>query len=1061
MGRLIKIAIERPVSILALVMLTVLFGIVALRNIPIQMSPDIEKPILEVRVNWPGASPEDVDREVVTRLERELASLNGLEEMASRSSRGRARVTLTYNVSQDMDKALVLLLSKLSSVSDLPNDSKTPEVRTSNSDDSPIARMALVSTIEEENDLDGLGSFLESDIIEPLGRVNGVAEVTVYGGSSREMRIFVDPDKLVQYRLTLTEVINALRSSSTMMSVGVVNEGKRTYAVRAEAVNYTPQTASRIVLRTDVSETGTLVPLLLSDIATIRLQVQESTSIRRFMGDNAIIINVLRSQGTNVVETMKALAVVVDDLNATTLAARNLDLSIVYDETKYISSAIDLVQQNIWIGGVLALLVLLLFLRAALPTIIVFAAIPVSVIGTFVAIAGLGLSINVISLAGLAFAVGMVVDASIVSLENIFRLRQRGMSAENAAFHGGRQVWAPILGSALTTVIVFVPVLMLQLPVGQLFRDIGIAISVAVLISVVVSVTVIPALASRLLRGSADRFGALLPIPVVDHLARGFTALILHYATFAVRRRVVGLVVVGAVLAGAGGFSYRFMPQLDYLPDGNANFVFGRIFVPPGYSMEETVRIAEKMEAAARPLWEGEAPADGPPAIERFFFVAFSGGAFAGASAVDPSRVAGLQSVLMTPIFSEPGAGAFVRQSSLFGRSVGGSRSIRLDVSGPDRDTILPIAYRLNEALSTRFSRRDGNQIRAIPSLDNGAPQIRVSPDLIALARAGITVRELASTVDVFNDGANLIQIPIRGELIDMVLSGKDARNLTAAALSDIPVVTRVGDILRLDQLATLEFISAPEQIRRLGGRQSLSLQLRPNEAVPLEEAVQIIEDEILTDLRADATAAGVTIAIKGAASALKETWTAMQSNVATAIAVIFLLLVVLLRNFMLPLIILLAVPVAAAGGIGGLALLNIYIRQPLDMLTMLGFVILTGVVVNNAILMIEQALLQMREEAMDARAAIIEATRNRIRPIFMSTLTSLFGLVPLVIFPGAGSELYRGLGVVVFGGLGLSTISTLIIVPPLMSIALQSRFAGVVGLPPVINPKATKSEKP
>mgnify|MGYP001161251515 FL=1 len=1060
MGGLIKMAIERPVAILALVLLTVLFGIVALRNIPIQMSPDIEKPILEVRVNWPGASPEDVDREVVARLERELASLNGLEEMASRSSRGRARVTLTYNVSQDMDKALVLLLSKLSSVSNLPNDAKTPEVRTSNSDDSPIARMALISTIGEANDLEGLGNFLESDIVEPLGRVDGVAEVTVYGGGNREMRIFIDPEKLVQYRLTLTEVIDALRSSSTMMSVGVVNEGKRTYAVRAEALNYTPQTAGRIVLRTDLSETGTLVPLLLSDVATIKLQVQERTSFRRFMGEDAIIINALRAQGTNVVETMKALALVVDDLNATTLAARDLDLSVVYDETKYISSAIDLVQQNIWIGGVLALMVLLLFLRSALPTIIVFAAIPVSVIGTFVAIAGLGLSINVISLAGLAFAVGMVVDASIVSLENIFRLRQSGMNAENAAYHGARQVWAPILGSALTTVIVFIPVLMLQLPVGQLFRDIGIAISVAVLISVVVSVTVIPALASRLLRGRDDRFGALLPIPGLDHLARGFATLIIRYATFAVRRRVVGLVVVGVLLAGAAGFSYRFMPQLDYLPDGNANFVFGRIFVPPGYSMDETVRIAEKMEMAARPLWEGEAPADGPPAIERFFFVAFSGGAFAGASAVEPSRVAGLQSVLMTPIFSEPGAGAFVRQSSLFGRSVGGSRSIRLDVSGPNRDTILPIAYRLNEALSDRFSRREGNQIRAIPSLDDGAPQIRISPDLMALARAGVSVRELASTVDIFNDGANVIQIPIQGELIDMVLSGKDARNLTAAALSDIPVVTRAGNILRLDQLATVEIITAPEQIRRLGGRQSLSLQLRPNEAVPLEQAVQVIEDEILVDLRADASAAGVTIAIKGAASALEETWKAMQSNVATAIVVIFLLLVVLLRNFVLPVIILLAVPVAAAGGIGGLALLNIYIRQPLDMLTMLGFVILTGVVVNNAILMIEQTMLHVREEAMDVATAIIEATRNRIRPIFMSTLTSLFGLVPLVIFPGAGSELYRGLGVVVFGGLGLSTIATLIIVPPLLSIALQSRLAGAVITPPMIDLDAANSGK-
>ena len=214
MGGLIKLAIERPVAVLALIMLTVLFGIVALRNIPIQMSPDIEKPILEVRVGWPGASPEDVDREVVARLESELAGLNGVDELVSASRRGRATVTLTYAVGQDMDKALVLLLSKLSSVTGLPSDARTPEVRTSNSDDSPIARLALVAQPGADIDLEGLGNFVQSQIIEPLGRVNGVAEITFNGGGAKEMRVFIDPSKLTQFRLTLTEVFDALRSSS-------------------------------------------------------------------------------------------------------------------------------------------------------------------------------------------------------------------------------------------------------------------------------------------------------------------------------------------------------------------------------------------------------------------------------------------------------------------------------------------------------------------------------------------------------------------------------------------------------------------------------------------------------------------------------------------------------------------------------------------------------------------------------------------------------------------------------------------------------------------------------
>jgi HAE1 family hydrophobic/amphiphilic exporter-1 len=752
-----------------------------------------------------------------------------------------------------------------------------------------------------------------------------------------------------------------------------------------------------------------------------------------------VTLSAIREQGSNVVATMLRLRSVVDELNRNELDARGLDLRVVYDETGYISSAIDLVQQNIWIGGVLALSILMLFLRNIVPTVIVFAAIPVSVIGTFVAIAGLGLSINVISLAGLAFAVGMVVDASIVSLENIFRLRQRGIDAQNAAYHGARQVWAPILGSALTTVIVFIPVLMLDLPVGQLFRDIGIAISVSVLISVVVSVTVIPTLSARLLAGAADRFTHLPGIPLIDPVARVFAGFFTRYAGLVVQRKLAGLLSVATVLVVTVGSSVKLMPKLDYLPDGNANFMFGRISVPAGYSIDETLRIAERMEKAARPLWSGE-DTEGP-AIERFFFVAYSGGAFAGASAKDPARVKDLRMVLMKPIFAEPGARAFVQQASLFGRSVGGSRVVRVDVVGPNADDVLPVAIQVNDALAQRFPQREGNQIRSLPGLDSGAPQIRITPDLTALARAGVSVREFSSAIDVFNDGANVIQVPIEGQLIDMVVSGVNADNLTASKLKDIPIITRSGNVMRVGQLGVVEIISAPEQIRRLGGQQAVSIQLRPLESLSLEDVVAIIDDELLPSIREGAAANGVTIKLEGAASALAETWNAMKANVLTAIFIIFLLLVILLRNFILPMIIILAIPVSVAGGLAGLALLNVYIRQPLDMLTMLGFVILTGVVVNNAILMIEQTTLHIREEGLSPNDAILEATRNRIRPIFMSTLTSLFGLVPLVIFPGAGSELYRGIGVVVFGGLALSTLATLIIVPPLLGVTLNSRF--------------------
>ena len=277
--------------------------------------------------------------------------------------------------------------------------------------------------------------------------------------------------------------------------------------------------------------------------------------------------------------------------------------------------------------------------------------------------------------------------------------------------------------------------------------------------------------------------------------------------------------------------------------------------------------------------------------------------------------------------------------------------------------------------------------------------------------------------------------MPIAGDLIDLVMEGRQAGELSLADLNALPIVTRSGAVMRADQLADIQIVSAEQSIRRLGGKQALTVRLRPEESIALEDAIAKIESEILPKLTDTARDKNVNINVSGAASALAETWTAMQANVAIAIGVILLLLVVLLRSFTLPLVIIAAVPVAAAGGIIGLFIINQFIRQPLDMLTMLGFVILTGIVVNNAILLVEQTVLQIKEDGMAVEDAIVEATRNRIRPIFMSTLTSLFGLVPLVLFPGAGSELYRGIGTVVFGGLALSTIATLFIVPPMLSV--------------------------
>ncbi len=1039
MDSLIKFAIKQPIAVAAMVILIFAFGFISLQKIPIQMTPDIDKPILQVRVLWPGASPKDVEREVVTRVELAVSSLTGVENIESDSRFGSARVTLTYSVGQDMDIALVQLLSKVSSIDGLPFDAKRPTVRTSNSEDSPISYLAMIKLPESKiKDLWSLGDFVEYEIIEKLSRIEGISEISYRGGQKKELKVELDIQKLSKYSISIPTVLNALKASSAQVTVGEIIEGKRSYSVRAEAISYTPSSARNIILRSEIGLDGIPENIRLEDVAKIYMSYKKPTSFRRMNGKDAITFRVIREANSNVVEIIKNLKVEVEKLNKGILAKNGLDLKIVYDETVYINAAIKLVQQNIIIGGVLAICMLMLFLRNLRPAIIIMSAIPVSIIGTFVVISWLGLSVNVISLAGLAFVVGMVLDASIVSQENIFRLRQTGMTATLAAFNGSRQVWAPILGSALTTVVVFIPILLLDLPIGQLFRDIGIAISVSVLISVLISITLIPTVSARILSDTTKKQAKRFSIKFIDNLASKFAVVITKYASWSTTSLKAGLLVVFGLIVTSIIIIISFLPPLDYLPDGNRNFVFARISVPPGYNKEATLEISKAMERAAQPLWEAENDYNnGKPKIARFFFIAYSGGAFAGAAAENPERVREILPVLTKPIRDQPGAKAFAQQASLFGRSVGGSRVIKLEITGTSLDLIQPIAQKILLNIRSEFPQKNGHQVRSVPQMGTGSPQVIIRPIPERLADVGITARDLVQSLDVYNDGIKVIEIPFEGRLIELVLSSNKSNTNKIDDLKNLPLILETGELVKLSQVANINLIGVPEQIKRLFGKRVITLELRPHETVSLENAVLKLQNLVIKPL-VEEIPDNISINLSGAASELESTWISMKNNVMIAFVVIFLLLTVLMRSFILPFVIVITVPIAGAGGVMGLVILNQFSTQSMDMLTMLGFIILTGIVVNNSILMVEQTLWHIRYETMKVSEAITEATRNRIRPIFMSTLTSLFGLIPLVIFPGSGSELYRGIGTVVFGGLSTSAILTLLMVPPLLALALK-----------------------
>ena len=1031
---LARFAVERPVVVAAVVVVILLFGLVALRDIPIQLAPDVRRPVVTITTVWPGAAPAEIEREIVVRQEDTLRGLEGVRETVSRSLPGRAEITLEFAPGSNMDRALLLVANRLDQVTSYPEEADRPSIATAGAEDTPIAWLGVLRAPGNDRAIHTYGDFVETVIRDRIERVQGVARVNVFGGAERELQIVVDPFRLAQLGLTVADVGNALRGANASISGGDVDQGKRRYVVRTDGEVNTVERARAIVLRAAQGEPGSGIGrVTLGDVAEIRFGHKEPQATIRNRGEPAIAVNVVRQTGANVIETMREVEAVVEELNRSVLPGEGLRMRLLSSEKEYVEKAIANVLDDMKVGAALAVLVLLLFLRSPRATLVIALAIPVSVVGAFLAMAGLGMSLNVVSLAGLAFAVGNVVDAAIVVQETIDRLRREGVPARAAAIRAAREVWAAILISALTTVLVFVPIILTPLEVGQLFRDMAVAISAALILSLLVAVTLIPCLASRLLPDAEKSFR----LPLIDPLSERVAGVFAGVARLLTADRRLGLGVVATVTAAALLGTWWALPKLEYLPEGSRNQIFGVLVPPPGYNLATTTAIAERVETAAAPLWQGPQPEGGPPQIDNFFFVAQATQSFLGASAVDGRRVAELGPVLRAPALSEPGTFGIFTQPSIFGRGIGGGRTINLDVSGPDLPRLVEVARRAVGRLSQALPRETGNQFRPLPGLELGAPEVRVVPDATRLADAGVTARQLGLSVDAFNDGLRVEEITVDGRRIDITLKGPDGGVAATPDIGDLPVVTPSGHVLPVRALADVQLTAGPTEIRRVDRERTVTLAVVPAESLPLEAAVDILEREVIAPLLAEGLPPGVELRISGTADRLGETRDALAGDLLLAALVVFLAMAVTFGNFLYPVVVMFSIPVALAGGVAGLALLNLHIDQKLDMLTLLGFAILIGTVVSNAVLLVDQSLRHYREDGMDVRTAVVTAARNRVRPIFMTSFTGIFGMLPLALSPGEGAELYRGLGVVVVGGQTLSTLLTLVLVPPLLAIVI------------------------
>ncbi|HSR53050.1 MAG TPA: efflux RND transporter permease subunit [Acidobacteriota bacterium] len=1056
--KVIEESIRYPVTTAVGVILLLLFGGIALALIPVQLTPEVQRPTISVQTRWPGASPLEIEREIIQEQEDQLKSLESLLKMESSSNDSQGSITLTFPTGTDMDSALLRVSNRLQQVPEYPPDALRPVISSVGANDNAIAWFMIVPREQDgyEGDIAKLFDFIDDFIKPEIERVPGIAGSNIFGGREREMQVLVDPAKLAARRITLNELGAALGRENDNFSGGDFDEGKRRYIVRTIGEYEGPQDIDNIVIAVRDG-----VPVYVRDVGYAELGYRKASAKVFMLEQQAMAINAIREQGSNILDVMDRLKATIDNLNRNVLAPRGLIMIQSYDETQYVNSAIDLVQQSLIIGGILAVVILLLYLRSATSTLVIGVAIPISLVGVFLMMYVFGRTLNVISLAGMAFAVGMVVDNSIVVLENIYRHRQMGKTRYKAAYEGAREVWGAVLASTLTTVAVFVPVVFIEDEAGQLFGDIAVAISCAVALSLIVSITVIPSLSSKILGGAgkgerkAWRFGLKR---FGTAFADGISSTVGWINRSIVRRIAVILLLTVTSL----GLSWWLMPKTEYLPVGNNNFLFGVILPPPGYNVEETASIRSYYEEALGPLLKvpqseeesAQMPGGG---IQGFFFVATTNRVFMGTRARDPLRVRELLPAIEEASAKIPGTIVVTNQRSLFSRGFDEGRNIDVEITGPDLARLIELGGEVFGKVRQLMPEAQG---RPIPSLDLGNPEVRVITDRRRAAEVGISNRELGFAVSALVDGAKASEYQYEGREIDLRVKAQETGAHRTHLLEQMPIATPRGELVTLSSVADVVQENGPVSINHRERQRAITIRITPAEQQPLEEAMELIEDQILAPMRSGGRLAGLySASLSGTADKLAQTASTLQWNFLLALAITYLLMAALFESFLYPFVIMFSVPLAALGGFLGLAAVNAFIEyQALDVLTMLGFIILVGTVVNNAILIVHQSLNHMREEAMEQQKAIVTSVRSRIRPIFMSVSTSVFGMLPLVLYPGAGSELYRGLGSVVVGGLVFSTVFTLFLVPALLSLTLQMRNALARAIPVIAPEQADES---
>lgn len=1021
--KIVNLAVKRPVTMIIILSIILIMGMFTFSKLSVDLYPDMKLPIAAVITTYSGAGPEEVESQVSKPLESTLNTLSNIKQIESRSSAGNSLIIIRYNWGTNMDTAVNDIREKTSMIEKfLPSEADKPMVVKMDPTMMPIIQIGISG---KDMSLAQLQS-LADDVIEPrLSRVPDIASVAITGGLEREVKVKINRTRLENYGLSLGQVNQVLQAENFNVSAGKVQEGASEYFVRN-----LQQFESVDAIKNVAIQTGTGNTIFLSDIADITDGYKDDTQRTRVDGGAAVGIHCLKQSGAN---TVKACEAVKEELeNIKKDLGKDLDIKVVFDQSTFIRQTLNSTQRMMLEGALLSMVILYLFLRNGRSTVIVFTAIPISIISTFILLYFNHETLNVLTMGGLALGIGRMVDDSIVVFENIFRHRSEGKGLIEAALAGASEVGNAVIASTLTILAVFFPISFSEGLAAILFKPLALTVSCAIFCSLIVSLTIIPLMSSRLLTDKAmhsSHLGMKRLSRVVDGFGGWLDGLGDRYKeilrwSLGHRRRVVAIVallMIGSLIlvpfVGA-----EFMPQMD---SGDISIT---IETDKGSLLDDTDKVVSKIEGKLHEV---------PEVYTIFSSIGGQGSMLAlGGSAQGDKAAISLKLVplnerkrsaaevaedIRTRLAEIPGAKIKVSVTDQMSGSQGSAAPLSVQIKGDDLQVLSQLSKQAVDIIQKVPGTRE-----VTSSLRDGNPEIQIRVDRKRAAAYGLTPIQISNEIKNAMQGSVATRYRVEGDEVDVRVLYSPDQEVNLENLGSINIFSSKGVMVQLSQVADFRIAPGPVEIRRIDKVRQVVI-----EGYLLNRDLNSVMTDIQTQLDKQLPLpSGYSIEYGGQNKDMIESFTSLATALLLAIVLVYGVMAVLYESFFNPFIIMFSVPTAFIGVVLGLFVT----RNTLSVASFIGIIMLVGIVVANAIVYVDY-LQQLRERGMERNQAIMEAGRVRLRPILMTAFATILAMFPLALGLGEGGESQAPLAITIIGGLTFSTFITLVLVPVVYSI--------------------------